>query len=302
MKHILVTGCSFTNNVRFNPSYPHITDNGNKNSWPYHLQQTLGKNYTVYNLGGATNDNVSMCRIIFYWINKLMTSGVNSKDISIIIQWSDPNRESVYLNHKYTKNLINEPHTLIYWDNYESEDGIFYLTGGFSPPDDSQNELNIKNAIKYWELEINWNNIINQTLHWLESWNHLILYCDNLGIKHNYMSMRNPFSIEAYDVWFGAPSNDSNIPTKSIWFSKHEVLKPYLELLPIDSNLYWHYKNYNGLLEWTIDNCETISPFQESAELSYTDYLKIQPNGWGHPSSKMMELFVKEELLPFMKI
>jgi hypothetical protein len=301
MKHILTTGCSFTNNLRFNPNNPHIVDNGGKNSWPYYLQHELGDKYCVYNLGGATNDNVSMCRIIYYWINKLVNNGVNYSDISVIIQWSDPNRESIYLKNENTTKAILEPHSLIYWDNWESENGIFYLTGGFSPPDDTLAYFKIGNAVKYWELEVNWNNIINQTLKWLESWNYLILYFEKWKINHNYMSMRNPFSYEAYDVWFGAPENNSNIPTKTIWFDKYEVLKPYIKNLPIDNYRYWHYKNYNGLLEWTIDNHNTTPPFQESNGLTYNEYIKIQPNGWGHPSNQMMEKFVKIELLKLIK-
>jgi hypothetical protein len=301
MKHILTTGCSFTNNNRFNPNTPNIVDNVDRNSWPYYLQKELGSDVLVYNLGGATNDNVSMCRIIYYWINKLINSGISHKDISVIIQWSDPNRESIYLKTETPTQDISQQHSLIYWDSWENENGVFYLTGGFSPPDDTLEYFGIGNAVKYWELEVNWNNILNQTLKWLESWNFLLFYFEKWGIKHNYMSMRNPFSCEAYDVWFGAPENNSNIPTKTIWFDRHEILKPYLTNLPIESELYWHYKNYNGLLEWTIDNHNDISPFQESNGKTYEEYLKIQDNGWGHPSNKMMEKFVKTELLKTIK-
>jgi hypothetical protein len=54
-------------------------------------------------------------------------------------------------------------------------------------------------------------------------------------------------------------------------------------------------------LEWTIDNHNGESPFQESNGNTYEEYLKIQHNGWGHPSPKMMERFVKEELLNLIK-
>jgi hypothetical protein len=301
MKYVLTTGCSFTNNVRFNSNNPNIIDNGGRNSWPYFLQKELGDDCIVYNLGGATNDNVSMCRIIYYWIDKLVKSGIKHSDISVIIQWSDPNRESIYLKTETPIQNISQPHSLIYWDNWEAENGVFYLTGGFSPPDDTLEYFGIGNAVKYWELEVNWNNIINQTLKWLECWNHLILYFEKWGIKHNYMSMRNPFSYEAYEVFFGAPENNSDLPSKSLWFDKYEILKPYLKTLPIDTELYWHYKNYNGLLEWTIDNFKELNPFQETEDISYHDYLKIQPNGWGHPSDVMMELFVKTELINILK-
>jgi len=298
MKYILTTGCSFTHNHRFNPSNLVVSDLMDRNSWPYFLSTELGEDYTVYNLGGATNDNLSMCRIIFYWLNKLIKSGVPHKDIHVIIQWSDPNRESVYIKTEITDNSISMPHTLIYWDNYLKENGLFYLTGGFSPPDDSLDALGIKNAINMWQSEINWNNILTQTLNWLIAWNHLVLYFDKWGIKHNYLSMRNLYSYESYSCWFGAPDNNSDIPTKTIWFDKYEILLPYISELPINSNRYWHYKNYNGLLEWTIDNrIDGVDFFQESKNISYEEYLKHQPNGWGHPSSQMMEKFVKEELI-----
>lgn len=301
MKHILVTGCSFTNNTRFNPEYPFNHGGPGIYSWPYYLQQELGKKYKVHNLGNATNDNVSMCRVIFYWIKKLIKHGVNHKDIQVIIQWSDPNRESIYIDNIDAHKMISEPHTFIYWDRYRDEKGVFYLTGGFSPPDDSLHELGIFNAIRYWEAEVNWNNILNQTHHWLEAWSHLVFYMDFLGINHSYMSMRNPYSNEAREVLFGAPENDSNVPTKTIWFNNHEILKPYVFDLPIDSPNHWHYKNYNGLLEWTIDNCGDEIPFQESNK-TFDEYLKETGNGWGHPSPKMMEKFVKEELLNILSV
>jgi hypothetical protein len=302
MKHILCTGCSFTKNVRFNPDTPFNQGPEERYSWPYYLQKELGDDVLVYNLGGATNDNVSMCRIIFYWIQKLIKEGVDVKDIHTIIQWSDPTRQSIYITNDNPRKIIEQAHTLMYWDNWKDENGLFFLTGGYAPPDDALDGLGIDNAVKYWELEVNWNNILNQTISWLEAWSHLVLFFDKNGIQHNYMSMRNPYSYEAREALFGAPQNNSDIPTKTIWFDKHEILKPYINGLPIDSKLHWHYKNYNGLLEWTIDNHNDISPFQESNGLSYSEYLKIQPNGWGHPSPQMMEKFIKNEFIKLWKI
>lgn len=304
MKYILTTGCSFTNNVRLDPNNLESTDD-TRLSWPHFLQLELGDDYKVLNYGGATNDNVSMCRIQLYHLKRLISEGVNPKDISLITQWSDPTRQSIYLEKEFTRKQHHLGHTLVYTPNWETENGVFYLTGGFMPPDGEDSAMvyfGIENAIKYWELDINWNTIINQTIHWLELWVLLEKSCKELGIKTYYMSMRNPFSNEAREVHFGAPKNDSNIPTKSLWFDKYEVLKPYIDELPIDSPNYWHYKNYCGLLEWTIDNHEELPVFQESEDMTYDEYLKIQSNGWGHPSPKMMEKFVKEELLPILDI
>jgi len=305
MKYIVTTGCSFTNNLRLNPVNLDYSLSPDRYSWPYYLQKELEDGYKVLNYGGATNDNVSMCRIQLYHINRLISEGVNPKDISIITQWSDANRYSIYLDKKIDKKVQEHiGHTLVYHNDWETKKGVYFLTGGFSPPDgeDSAIQLfNIGNAIKYWELDINFDNQINQTLHWLELWNLLEMRCNELGIKTYYMSMRNPYSKEC-EKWGGAPENKSDIPTKSLWFEKYEVLKPYIDKLPIDKPNHWHYKNYNGLLEWTIDNRndEKYPLFQEyiGHEVStYEDYLKVQSNGWGHPSAQMMEKFVKEELL-----
>ena len=81
MKYVLTSGCSFTNNVRLNPNNLEELDT-ERLSWPYYLQKELGEEYKVLNYGGATNDNVSLCRIFFYHIKRLMSEGINPKDIT----------------------------------------------------------------------------------------------------------------------------------------------------------------------------------------------------------------------------
>ena len=302
MKYILTTGCSFTNNIRLNPDNLDEHDE-TRRSWPYYIQQELGDDYKVLNYGGATNDNVSMCRIQLYHIDRLIKEGVDSKDISLMIQWSDPVRYSFYIDKKLPSNKHFLGHSLVYHNDWENKKGVFFLTGGFSPPtgpSSASTYFNIENMINYWELDLAYDNQINQVLHWLELWNLLEIKCKELGIKTYYMSMRNPFSYEA-EKWGGAPNNDPDGTTKTIWFDKYEVLKPYLDILPIDSPNYWHYKNYNGLLEWSIDNRndDEYPLFQEYIPHNvtrYEDYLAGQPNGWGHPSPEIMEIFVKTEL------
>ena len=307
MKYVLTTGCSFTNNNRLNVDSVNDKTDIIRLSWPHYLQQELGDAYSVLNYGGATNDNVSMCRIQLYHINRLIKEGINPKDISIVTQWSDPVRYSTYIHKQFTKEYHRLGHTLVYHNDWETKPGVFFLTGGFSPPtgqDSAINYFDIENSIKFWELEINYDNAINQTLHWLELWNLLEVRCKELGINTYYMSMRNPYSIEC-EKWGGAPKNNSDIPSKKLWFDNYEVLKPYIDSLPIDSPNHWHYKNYCGLLEWSIDNrIDDVPVFQEfewDGVKTYDEYLKIQPYGWGHPSSKMMEKFIKEEFIKLWK-
>ena len=305
MKYILTSGCSFTNNVRLNPNnISELTDS--RKSWPYYLKKELGKGYKVLNYGGATNDNVSICRILLYHAKRLISEGIPSSDIILIGQWSDPNRESTWIKHEFTeKDREKYGHTLVYTENWEKENGCFFLTGGYSPPageDSAVKFLGIENAVKYWELDVNWNNILNQSLHWMESWSHLERFCKDGGINTYWMSMRNPYSDEAYECHFGAPGNDSDKTSKSIWMKQYEIFKPYFDEVPIDGTNHWHYKNYNGLLEWTIDNrMDGVDVFQESPNMTYEEYLKQQPNGWGHPSEPMMEKFIKEEFIKILK-
>ena len=306
MKYVLTTGCSFTNNLRLDPDNIN-QDDETRRSWPYYLQHELGNEYSVLNYGGATNDNVSMCRIQLYHIDRLTKEGVNPKDISIITQWSDPIRYSYYINKQFTSDKHHLGHTLVYHNNWKTKSGSFFLTGGFSPPDGQDSAIqyyDIENAIKYWELDISYDNQINQTLHWLELWNLLEIRCKEFGIDTYYMSMRNPYSIEC-EHWGGAPQNNSDIPTKELWFDKYEVLKPYIDKLPIDSLNHWHHKNYCGLLEWTIDNrTDGVPLFQEFKFLNiktYKEYLEVKEDGWGHPSHEMMEKFIKQEFMKLWK-
>ena len=99
MKYILTSGCSFTNNVRYDRNNKKASANWGSEelkSWPYYLQQEVGDDYEVWNLGGATNDNVSILRIFTYEIKELLDSGVNGEDIIVIGQWSDLHRKAIY--------------------------------------------------------------------------------------------------------------------------------------------------------------------------------------------------------------
>jgi hypothetical protein len=298
MKYVLTTGCSFTNNIRLNPDDIESGVEPARESWPHHLKNELGSGYRVLNYGGATNDNTSMCRIILYHIDRLIKEGKNAKDISVIIQWSDASRQSFYFHRQMDRNHHHIGHTLVYHNNWDKIPGLFFLTGGFSPPtgeDSAISWLNIENSIKFYELEINWDNIVNQTMHWFELWILLEKTCKELGIKTYYMSMRDIFTINSGSNFF-----DRNDETK-FWIDRVEVLKPYIDKLPIKSENYWHYQDYKGLLEWTIDKrTDDVPVFQEftfNQVNSYDEYIKIQPNGWGHPSSEMMHRWIKEEFI-----
>ena len=303
MKYILTTGCSFTNNIRLNPDNPTEIVPPHLRSWPYYLQQELGNEYAVLNYGGATNDNISMCRIMLYHIDRMIKENINPKDIKIVIQWSSATRQAIYMNKQLDYASHNMGHTLVYHNNWEKTPGVFYLTGGFDPPTGKGSAiewLGIENAVKYWQAEIMWNNTINNVMHWFETWLLLEKTCKELEIDVYYMNMWDTFSHQAECNFL------SRKPTEEIWMSKVEVLKPYIEKLPIKSDRHWFHKHYKGLLEWAIDNRDDSIPiFQECMHhqiKTYDEFIEKMGGPYGHPSAEMMEIFVKTELLKLLKL
>jgi hypothetical protein len=310
MKYVLTSGCSFTKNKRFIPSQ--LGENQPiRYSWPEGLQRELGDGYKVMNLGSATNDNVSIIRILYYWIDKLNEKGVKYEDMIIGIQWSDLHREAFYFKKDITNEALSTTqHTLSYVADNE-RDGFFFLTGGFAPPEDENiwrqfKDTRFRELIGMYSLEITSNNFINQTLHWLEAWSHFEIFCEKNGIKTFYLSMRNNYSkniyergFEVHDDIIKGPDGADNIN----WMLENPMLYPYVKNLPIETKSYFH-KNYCGLYEWTWDSIKKypdINPYQElENDVNWKNTLSSNKTMYGHPSAKMMEIFAKEELKPFL--
>ena len=210
MKYILTSGCSFTNNLRYNPKQKLAIDNyrdDNSISWPYYLQKEVGDDYEVWNLGGATNDNVSIIRVLFYNIKELL-------------------RKAIYLPSEWNwdEDLRYREHTLKY---HKDKNGFFFLTGGFGPPDHKEGTMNVLGLNKFMEeydIKVLGESYINETLQWLETWAFFENFCVDNDIDTYWFWMRNNLSQEAFDVHFGAPDMDSDIPSKNIWLNNHDIL------------------------------------------------------------------------------
>ena len=312
MKYVLTSGCSFTNNTRYNPKNKLAIDNYRDEdsiSWPYYLQKELGDDFEVWNLGGATNDNVSIIRVLFYNIKKLLKKGVDEADIVIVGQFSDINRRAVWVQSDWNwdDELWCREHTFKYSKsdvNNKKNNGYFFLTGGFSPPDEkggTMDTLGMTRLFQEYDINILSKTYINETLQWLETWSFFENFCIDLDINTYWFWMRNNLSQEAFDNHLGAPDMDSDKTSKKIWLNDFDVLKPYLDEVGFNGGKMWSYKNYNGLLEWCYDNYGDLNPYQETVNTDLNHYFnKIQPNKWGHPSNEMNEKFVKEELIKFI--
>ena len=344
MKYILTSGCSFTRIGFFNGSsitedfkQIHKQSNPNLFKWTDWLQESFGEEYTVINLGSQTNDNVTISRTIFYWLNELMNKGVNSKDIQVVIQWSTPQRTNFYvpkIQIPNTKEYFG--HTSHYLKNKNLYDsGVFYLTGGFNLQDASD-KFKIREFLKeYIHYYGNDNGMVNQTLAWLENWSNLKLFFEKHDIKHNYISMCDILSESIQKTGFGFYAGIKehefervvldekligNTTNDSCWLEQNELFKPYLNNISLYDN-FWLFKTpthkYGGLLEWTIKNYDKndlekyvdykgtkldITIYEECVQqkINERDYLK-SGRWYGHPSSIMARKFVTEELIPLLK-
>ena len=89
-KYIICCGCSFTNLKPLN-----YLDKGNDREgwqWPEWLQEKIGNEYIVLNLGNPTNDNNTIKRTITYWVEYIQKNeGIVHK---VFTQWTQPYRSS----------------------------------------------------------------------------------------------------------------------------------------------------------------------------------------------------------------
>ena len=134
-KYIICGGCSFTNLRPLN----HMTKdlyNVEGLQWPEWLQNMLGDEYIVLNLGNPTNDNNTIKRSITYWIEYIRENGgIVDK---VFAQWTQPYRDS-FLIKDYKGELEIGSHTVNYLPtpkNYKDE--FWYLTGGYYETNNSK--------------------------------------------------------------------------------------------------------------------------------------------------------------------
>ena len=299
MKYILTSGCSFTNNVRYDRNNKKASTNWGSEeykSWPYYLQQEVGDDYEVWNLGGATNDNVSILRIFIYEIKELLDSGVNGEDIIVIGQWSDIHRKAIYTTKFENDNDFSwKEHSL----KYTCDKSGFFLTGGFDPidsKDGTMENLGLTKMIHEYDLNILHDTYFNETLHWLELLSFFKIIVDN-DIPTYWFWINNlsrsaiRASLLSHLIWIQIQQVTNS------WLEDVDMFRPYMDEVSVFGSNCWFYKNYNGLLEWCYDNYGDLNPYQETENMTLKDYFQMQPNKWGHPSNVMNHKFVKEELL-----
>jgi hypothetical protein len=289
MKHIVVSGCSFTNNFRCNleDEKRWERDPIEDWTWAHWLQESLKETHELHNYGTITNDNKTIVRSIIYKVSDLLKQGVSPDDIYVISQFTTLTRNSFFITPEKYKNDENPaitylkrndswPHTNDYLINNKDkvspyQQGYFHLTGGFNP---TNNPLNIDSLVFEWLDKVM--TYDERYFEWFEYVNMLLDFLNNKGItKIKFFCMNNNFSKKYLNEgrtppYYHTPPNKSVyeciIQNKDIcntWEQKelefdNSYVKTYANKIDFKKYFWFFEENslhlFGGLIEWSIRN------------------------------------------------
>jgi len=335
MKRLITSGCSFTSHPRVNLQRGEKDFlNDDERFWYYpHWIQTLIPSIEVYNMGNPGNSNLTIARSAIYKAKQLLNEGINGKDISMIIQWSNFHRKAYFISNEiknkipinrledYANDFINEK-------EYPGEKG-YWLT--ISNPDMDKSSLVELNP-KIYKFNQNYLETLyndeERFIEWLDYFDYVITFCKLNGIQLKTFFMHNPFSPEYH---FGMLPSDYKTGEDIIkglfidkkihnnWSEPDDIAInkfPWAEHLykQIDWKKYcWFFEEEGlhkngGVLEWTIRN--QIKSTDDNFNPLYMEYYQFKTqsevekrilNGecscWGHIGHTNYKKFTEEIIL-----
>ena len=312
-KHIVCSGCSFTRQQRRlginGTDTDFLSDDKNFWRWPHHLQELL-KDDKVYNLGNPTNDNNVILLSIITKVNELIKDGVDTKDIYVIVQWSDANRKSYFISKNVAKEFNsdleetqNSDDSYSHVSAYLGDDGYYILSGGYS----------------YDHVPYDVVNVFDSMALYSSTENFTIEYCKNILFLQNFCKIHNipnfhfnlsfnflqpKYTFEMKDIYY-----DKKIPKS--YFNKlydNQYIQTIFEQIDLDN--VWLYEdaltNHGGIMEWAIRDFDEDSDTQlfmehdtNSTFNSVKELVEDDPNRYplGHPSEQMNKKFVENIIL-----
>jgi hypothetical protein len=288
MKHIVVSGCSFTHNNRTNIRNERQweIDSIYEWTWAGWLQETLRTTHIVHNYGSITNDNKTIARSIIYKVSDLLKDGVNPDDIIVIAQWTTLTRNSFFITPEkyqsvnpatiYKKNGEAWAHTtdyLIEGKDKKSpyQQGYFHLTGGYNAVN---NPINIDSLTFEWfdkimnhtERYFEWFEYINMLLDFLNnrSVNKIKFFCMNNNFSKNYLHPKsNPphYHTKEHESVYKCIIENKDIcntwEQKELEF-ENSYVKSYADKIDFKKYFWFFEENslhlFGGLIEWSIRN------------------------------------------------
>ncbi len=322
-KIIICSGCSFTNTFIQNPPLTNLNSDKNKWYWVDWLQESLGDNYLVLNVGNQTNDNASITNIVLHTINDLLKLGVSSDNIQLAIQWTNPFRMSFYVE-------TDKPKTGVHTVNFIDTDkkGFWYLTGGYNDTNILSDVIPtefLRTYLPFYNNKVNSYNRFFKDVLLLQSYCKLndikwISFFMNDSFTQNYYELGNTY--QRVDKKFSIGEDllvkknlHNNTQQKCIWDENDNL--SYLKEM-IDFNNFWFYEaddfKFGGMYEWTIRNYdrEVLSKYKQigldytiftetmgETELSFEQEIeKVNQNRhrFGHTSAIMAKYFVDSVL------
>ena len=291
MKHIVVSGCSFTNNYRCNLQDERywLNDRIEDWTWAHWLQQSLKETHILHNYGTITNDNKTIIRSIIYKISDLLKEGVNPNDINVIAQFTSLTRNSFFITPekyqkanpalRFQKNTESWPHTVDYLINGKDkvspyQQGYFHLTGGYNM---TENPINLDTFI--WNYHQNLLSYDERYFEWFEYICMLLDFCKSNGITNiKFFTMSNNFSKKYLEEgktppFYHTPKSKSVyeciIENKDIcdtWEQKdlhfnNSYVKTYADKIDFKKYFWFYEENfvhlYGGIIEWSIRNFDS---------------------------------------------
>ncbi len=288
MKHIVASGCSFTNNFRINIGDERRWERDPIQDWTWAnwLQDYLKDTHTLHNYGTVTHDNKSIVRSIIYKVNDLLDSGVKPEDITVIAQFTTLIRNSFFITPekyhpinpkiRYERNDESWPHTTDYLINGKDktspyEHGYFHLTGGYNK---TNNPINVDPVVFEWL-----NGVMTYTeryFEWFEYITMLLNFLEVKGItKIKFFNMSNNFSKKYLSEgrtppYYHTPTNKSvyeciveNRDICDTWEQKelefeNSYVKSYADKIDFKKYFWFFEENslhlFGGMIEWSIRN------------------------------------------------
>lgn len=334
MKYVITNGCSFTRAGRLNID---VTDDNfmeednmlrhshsnEFNYYPHHIQEAHPE-LKVINLGNVTNDNQVIARNIIYKIEKLKKQGIDTSDISVIVQWSSFYRNSYFVSpSKINENpKLKLPQHRNRWDDAYAhindfveekelvgENGYYFLSGGFG----MEHVTNPMKEFAYLNLG-HYHSYEERLLVFLETIVMLQMYFKSNGIKYKMFNISNNFSdtyvlncINGGGFPMFKPENSPNnemyeiIKNKYIPNTYNDSMEyfnnPYLSYYfnMVDWDGFWFYEEdgihkYGGVIEWAIRNYDINDPNRDT---SYNNslFMEQQPADNIFTEDKLIELY-----------
>jgi hypothetical protein len=288
MKHIVVSGCSFTNNFRINIGDERRWERDPVQDWTWAnwLQHYKKDTHTLHNYGTITHDNKSIIRSIIYKVGDLLKEGVSPDDIVVVAQFTTLIRNSFFVTPekyqsanpeiRYRKNGESWAHTTDYLIEGKDkssgyEHGYFHLTGGYNP---TNNPINVDPVVFEWLDKIM--TYTERYFEWFEYINMLLDFLHNKGItKIKFFNMSNNFSKKYLSEgrtppYYHTPTDKSvyeciieNRDVCNTWEQKelefkNSYVKSYADKIDFKKYFWFFEENfvhsYGGIIEWSIRN------------------------------------------------